>query len=88
MSAFYFSEVDKSVIRNGDVILHNGREMTVNSSDITTGFCGICIFGDSYSLGRKKVLKGKLKVSSVELLNLIEENKSGNKVIYLLLQVF
>lgn len=61
MSAFSFFEVDRSVIRNGDVILHNGKEMTVNNSDITTGFFGVCIFGDSYNMGRKKVLKGKLK---------------------------
>jgi hypothetical protein len=62
MSAFIFVEVHKSAIRNGDVILHNGKEMTVCGSDITNNdFMGVCIFGDSYHLGNKKVLKGVLK---------------------------
>lgn len=62
MSAFVFFEVDKSTIQHGDVILHNGKEMTVCSNNITrSSLMGICIFGDSYNLGYKKVLRGVLK---------------------------
>ena len=61
MSAFSFAAVDKSTIRHGDVILHNDKEVTVSVADITSNeFMGICIFGDSYQLGYKKVLKGAL----------------------------
>ena len=62
MSAFNFAGVHKSIVKNGDVILHDGLEMTVSSSDIATSeFMGVCIFGDSYHCGYKKVLKGVLK---------------------------
>lgn len=46
-----------SKIKNGDVILHNGREMTVSSEYIKKGFSGITIFGDSYNCGYKLVTK-------------------------------
>jgi hypothetical protein len=62
MSAFTFYEVDKSVIKVGDTILHKGKEMTVSKNDITrSSFMGISIFGDCYHSGYKKVLKGALK---------------------------
>lgn len=58
MSAFTFSEVQKSTIRPGDAILHNGKIMTVCVNDITRcNFYGIKIFGDSYKLGYQPVLK-------------------------------
>ena len=62
MSAFNFYGVDKSTIRAGDVILHDGKEMTVGRKDIArSSFMGISIFGDCYNLGYKKVFKGVLK---------------------------
>ena len=58
MSAFTLSEVDKSEIREGDAISHNGKIMTVCAKDITRcDFFGIKIFGDSYKLGYQPVLK-------------------------------
>jgi hypothetical protein len=48
-------EVDISRIVPGDIILHNGKPMTVCKKDIQKGFCGITIFGDSYNSGTKKV---------------------------------
>ena len=62
MSAFNFYEADKSTIRVGDVILHDGKEMSIGRNDITrSSFMGISIFGDCYHSGYKKVLKGVLK---------------------------
>ena len=62
MSAFIFEEFHKSLVKSGDTIKHNNKEMTVCSSDITQcEFFGIKIFGDSYSLGTKKVLVGRLR---------------------------
>ena len=62
MSAFNFIEVHKSTIRHGDVILHNDKEKTVCDNNITrSDLMGLCIFGDSYHCGYKKVLKGALK---------------------------
>lgn len=59
MSAFEFKPVDREAVGVGDVILHNGVEMTVGRGNLKRdAFMGILIFGDSYSLGRKKVLKG------------------------------
>tara|TARA_R110000765_G_scaffold356661_2_gene446764 strand:- start:446 stop:637 length:192 start_codon:yes stop_codon:yes gene_type:complete len=62
MSAFTFVEVHKSLVKSGDTIKHNDKEMTVCSSDITRcEFFGIKIFGDSYRLGTKKVIIGRLR---------------------------
>lgn len=45
-----------SKIRGGDVILHNGEVKTISNCDIKKdSFMGITIFGDSYSLGYKKI---------------------------------
>ena len=65
MSAFNFVEVHKSAIENGDVILHDGKEKTVCDNDISrSDLFGVCIFGDSYHCGHKKVLRGVLKNDS------------------------
>lgn len=62
MSDFFFTEVDKSTIKPGDIILHNGHEITIGKTDITKSeFMGVCLFGDCYRLGSQKVLKGELK---------------------------
>lgn len=59
MSAFTFKPDDKEEIKHGDVILHNGKEMTVSRENIKfSSFMGRTIFGDSYNLGNKKVLRG------------------------------
>jgi sRNA-binding carbon storage regulator CsrA len=41
----------ESLIKNGDTVIHNGKEMTVNNHNIKSGFCGTTIFGDSYRMG-------------------------------------
>ena len=65
MSAFDFIEVHKSAIKHGDTIIHNGEEKTVCDNNITrSDFMGLCIFGDSYHCGYKKVLKGVLNNDS------------------------
>ena len=47
-------------INAGDVIIHNGIEMTVTPKDIKEdGFMGKSVFGDSYRLGYLPVLKVK-----------------------------
>ena len=59
MSAFHFVEVHKNSIVAGDTISHNGHERTVCNSDLKNdSFMGLTIFGDSYQLGYKPVLKG------------------------------
>lgn len=59
MSAFHFVEVHKNNIVAGDVIFHNGHERTVCNSNLKSdSFMGLTIFGDSYRLGYKPVLKG------------------------------
>lgn len=60
MNAFTVEEVHKSVIRVGDCIAHNGKEMTVCQSDLTNcEFFGIKIFGDCYRLGYQPVKRLK-----------------------------
>lgn len=50
--------VDKMDIRIGDTILCNDENMrTVCRNNITYGFMGLCIFGDSYRLRKEKVKK-------------------------------
>ena len=45
-------------IKNGDVILHDGKERTVNDSNIRRcDFMGVSVFGDCYNLGNKHVIK-------------------------------
>lgn len=38
-------------VMQGDVVLHNGVERTVSGTDITNGFFGRSLFGDSYRMG-------------------------------------
>lgn len=62
MQSFEFESVHKSKIMAGDTIYHNGRLMTVCSGDISLdNFVGICVFGDSYMLGTKNVIRALLK---------------------------
>ena len=59
MNAFTFHPVHISRVRAGDVIQHEGKEVTVSASNITySEFMGIAIFGDCYRLGTKPVMKG------------------------------
>jgi hypothetical protein len=44
-----------SDIKAGDTIVRKGKEMTVCAKDITRGFMGTAIFGDSYNNGHKPV---------------------------------
>lgn len=47
---------NKENIKTGDTILCNdGKLRTVCRNNITNGFMGLCLFGDSYQLGCKKV---------------------------------
>ncbi len=51
-------KVHISRIRSNDVILHDGKEMTVGEKDITRDdFMGISIFGDCYRLGTVFVIR-------------------------------
>jgi hypothetical protein len=53
MEAIHISE-----IKSGDAILHNGEVKTVSNNDIKEdSFMGRTIFGDSYKLGYKKVIR-------------------------------
>ena len=48
----------KENISIGDTILCNdGNLRTVCRNNITIGFMGLCLFGDSYQLGREEVKK-------------------------------
>lgn len=48
--------VNKEDIKVGDIILCNDRNMrTVCRNNLTRGFMGLCLFGDSYKLGNEKV---------------------------------
>lgn len=44
-------------IKQGDTVLHNNILTTVCNTNIKNGFNGVTLFGDSYSLGQKRVLK-------------------------------
>ena len=43
-------------IKGGDTVMHNDKMMTVCNKDITRGFCGTCLFGDSYKTGMVPVI--------------------------------
>ena len=59
MERYDIKKVDREQIKVGDIILCNDKKIrTVCKKDITNdSFMGICIFGDSYKLGSKKVDK-------------------------------
>lgn len=51
-------QVHISEIRVGDTILHNGEIKTVSGNNIKNcSFMGKTLFGDSYNLGHKLVVK-------------------------------
>ncbi len=55
-------EVHKSSIKAGDMIIHNGRLVTVCRCDIRlNALMGRTIFGDSYHLGYKPVIKAHIE---------------------------
>lgn len=50
--------VHKNCIKIGDIILcKDGKVRTVCRNNITNGFMGLCLFGDSYRLGQEPVKK-------------------------------
>lgn len=62
--------VHKETIKVGDTVLcPDGLMRTVCLNNITNGFCGICIFGDSYQLGQKPVKKVVIKRAVVRIVN-------------------
>ena len=51
-------QVHISTIRIGDTILHNGEVKTISGNNIKyCPFIGTTLFGDSYNLGYKLVIK-------------------------------
>ena len=55
---YHIAMVDISLINKGDIVLHDGKLISVNKEDIKScKFMGITLFGDSYSLGYKKVAR-------------------------------
>ena len=61
MSRYPTEPVHISLIRVGDAVLHNGKEMTVCVKDMRRdSFMGSLLFGDSYRLGTRLVLRCKI----------------------------
>ncbi len=47
-----------STVSIGDTVIHNNELATVNKENIKrSDFMGVTLFGDSYRLGTKKVIK-------------------------------
>lgn len=62
--------VHKDTIKVGDTILcEDGLMRTVCRNNITSGFCGTCIFGDSYQLGHLPVKKVIIKRAVTRIVN-------------------
>lgn len=62
--------VHKDTIKVGDTILcSDGLMRTVCRNNITTGFCGTCIFGNSYQLGQLPVKKVIIKRAITKTVN-------------------
>jgi hypothetical protein len=58
LSKFKIKEVHISTIKSGDTIIFTDNKVTtVSNNNITRGFCGICLFGDSYNSGTVLVKK-------------------------------
>lgn len=58
MEEFAFREMHVSLIRVGDTVFHDGKVRTVGRSDLKNdGFMGPTLFGDSYLLGLRPVLR-------------------------------
>lgn len=59
---YEIANVHKDDIRVGDTILcADGLMRTVCRNNISNGFCGTCLFGDSYRLGHLPVKKVVIK---------------------------
>lgn len=59
---YEIANVHKDTIKVGDTILcSDGLMRTVCRNNITNGFCGVCLFGDSYQLGQIPVKKVIIK---------------------------
>jgi hypothetical protein len=57
---FIPEQVHISMIRPGDIVIHQGRDRTISKSNISHDpFMGITIFGDSYHLGLLPVTRLK-----------------------------
>ncbi len=54
-------EVHISAIVAGDTVYHNGFIRTVSRKNLSTGFCGDCLFGDSYRMGTILVKRVKFQ---------------------------
>ena len=60
-------KVHISQIKSGDVILHEGILSTITNTNIKyCSFMGISIFGDTYNLGYKSVIKIHFIVPSIK----------------------
>ncbi len=58
---YELEKVSRDEIKAGDVImLANGNLHTLCHKEITKGFMGTCILGDSYCLGQKPVLRANI----------------------------
>lgn len=69
-NVYEIRNVHKDTIKVGDTILcSDGLMRTVCKSNITNGFCGICIFGESYQLGLLPVKKVILKRAVTRIVN-------------------
>lgn len=57
-------------IRPGDIVFHNGKEMTVCRNNLTRSAChdGQNLFGDSYKAGTQKVKRIKSQRALPKLL--------------------
>lgn len=62
--------VHKDDIKVGDTILcSDGIMRTVSRNNITSGFCGTCIFGEPYNLGLLPVKKVILKRAIIRIVD-------------------
>lgn len=85
MGRFTPTWVHISDVKHGDTVAHQGKIMTVSRNDISySDFMGRSLFGDSYRLGRKPVIKFKLDslvgfdgLSESKSTTLLKESLSG-----------
>lgn len=71
---YEIANVHKDTIKVGDTILcSDGLMRTVCRNNITNGFCGVCLFGDSYQLGQIPVKKVIIKRAITKVVNGIRE---------------
>lgn len=71
---YEIANVHKDTIKVGDTILcSDGLMRTVCRNNITSGFCGVCLFGDSYQLGQIPVKKVIIKRAITKVVNGIRE---------------